>query len=456
MSEIGSYFKLAFVFLIIIGLLSFYAAKIFSLSRFIVYLLFLFVSFLAVRNTALFAFAASLITIINFKEIKQIKFQVESIPQIYFNYAYIVIISVLSVVTSIGVLTGTFYKHKKILIQEFGIGKLDVLYPTGAINFIKKNNLQENIFNDAISGGYFMWNCWPDRKVFVDSRLEIYGDKFLTEYKNVVDNPENYWQKLVEKYKIVYVLLQSLSPHSKNLIKYLYMDKHWKVAFFDGVGIVFVKSDYKIMPIFTEPDNSNYSQLENMLLFLSFADYYFYSEQYEKARQPFIDIIKQEPNIVEAYINLGAVYFAEKEYDKAKMCFIAALQKSTKYPEAYYGIAMIYLVNNNLTGAEEFLNFALRINPIFPEAQLQLALIYQQKHNYDASISICNQILSNNPLNFKALNLRGFSYFSLYKFSEALSDFKKTLEINPDFIDAKHNYSACLDKINSNNMEEKK
>lgn len=51
-------------------------------------------------------------------------------------------------------------------------GRYKYLYPNGALEFIKKNNLQGNLLCDMIWGGYFSWHLYPKVKVAFDSRTE--------------------------------------------------------------------------------------------------------------------------------------------------------------------------------------------------------------------------------------------------------------------------------------------
>lgn len=447
LTGIGSYYKSAFTILIIISFASFFIGKKFSVARFFVNILFLYVSFIAVRNTAFFAFVAALITIINFKEIKKIRLPVDEKTQNLLKYSYVILIIILSAGVSAGIITNKYYRHEK-SIQQFGIGKIDILYPTEAINFIKNKNLRGNIFNDAIPGGYFLWNCWPERKVFADGRLEVYGEKFLAEYKSVIDNPDIYWQKVADKYKIDYVLLQSLSPHSKNLIKHLYKNNLWELAYFDEGGIVFVKSNLKkIKPIINELNPDRYSGYDKPLALISYANFFFYTDKFEKARLLYIEVLESEPDFIEAYINLGAVLTAQKKYQDAANYYRMSIKKSPKYAEPFLGLAVIYLNQENYSAAFESLVFALRLKPIYPEAQFLLSYLYQKSGQFENAISVYKEMISRNPSDEKLYDSLGTAYYLKGDYQEALSQFKKALEINPQYNAAKHHFDVCSDKI---------
>jgi hypothetical protein len=54
--------------------------------------------------------------------------------------------------------------------------------PVKAVNFIVANGITGNMFNNYGDGGYLIYRLSPDRKVFIDGRADLYGDKFLQDF----------------------------------------------------------------------------------------------------------------------------------------------------------------------------------------------------------------------------------------------------------------------------------
>jgi len=60
------------------------------------------------------------------------------------------------------------------------------------------------MFNSYGFGGYLIWTLWPERRVFIDGREDVYlGPGILEEYVHCFDSRER-WQALVAKYGIDY------------------------------------------------------------------------------------------------------------------------------------------------------------------------------------------------------------------------------------------------------------
>src|SRR3989339_296195 len=341
LAEKEGYNKYAYILLILISLAGFILTKKIRISRLLVYIVFLYLSWLAVRNTANFAFVACIITIFNAENMRDIRIDPNIRLFKIFKYGYLIFILLFVIITSYNIALDKYYVYGGV-IKNFGVGKVDIMFPIGADEFIKNNNLKGNIFNDALIGGYFTWDCYPERKVFMDGRMEVFGEKFLEKYKSVYDNPEVFFDKVKDEYSVEYVLLHPLSPHSENLIKYLNKDKLWKLAYLDESGVVFIKNNNEVKSSIKEPEVSSFDVLEKIPAYLSYANFYYFTEQYEKAKTLYLAIIKLNPDFVESYVNLGSIFLIEKKYRESRECFESALKKSNRYAEPYFGISTIY------------------------------------------------------------------------------------------------------------------
>lgn len=449
-TEKHNYRTYAYFIFLLISIISFITVylsnKKINVSRLMIVSLFFINSIIAERNTVFFAFVISLIIIYNFNEIDEKKVLAGfKVPKSAYT-VYLALLTALCIPLAYSIITNKYYKAEK-TTGQFGFGKVDLLFPTGAIEFIKSNNIKGNIFNDALLGGYFIWNCYPERKVFVDGKMELYGEKFMGEYKNVIDNPAAFWQDIEKKYNINYVLLHPLSPHSKNIYKYLYSSKKWKLTYFDESGIVFTPAGMKIKPALKNLDLEKYNKLNKVLSMLSYANFFYNTGQYAQAKAMYVELIKNDPGNIEAYLNLGAVFLYEKKYEEARMAYKYVLRKTKKYPDAFLGLAIIYFETGYYEPALNNITFALRRKPIYPEAQKLLCYVYLKMENYDGMIAECNRILSRSPSDEKIYELLGVGYFRKGQYETALENLKKAHDLNPEDTEIKDKYYGCLEKV---------
>jgi len=76
-------------------------------------------------------------------------------------------------------------------------------------------------------------------------------------------------------------------------------------------------------------------------------------------------------------------FMAEQAFDKAEVLFSELLKTQPKLTGAYVNLAVIKKHDKQVEQAEQLLSQALSINPNFIEALLQQALIYQDRGEFD-------------------------------------------------------------------------
>ena len=94
--------------------------------------------------------------------------------------------------------------------------KLNMTLPVAAVEFIKKNKITGRIFNNYGHGGFLIYELFPDQKVFIDGRADMYGDEFIWEYLEITNGRED-WKELFDKYMIDYALVDTRAPISQLL-----------------------------------------------------------------------------------------------------------------------------------------------------------------------------------------------------------------------------------------------
>jgi hypothetical protein len=93
----------------------------------------------------------------------------------------------------------------------------------------------QRIFTHDEWGDYLIYKLSPRGfKVFVDGRSDFYGGKFGQEYIDVLEVKHN-WQETLDRYGVDTILL----PCDAALTGALKESRRWRVAYDDGIAIVF-------------------------------------------------------------------------------------------------------------------------------------------------------------------------------------------------------------------------
>ncbi|MEN8264959.1 MAG: tetratricopeptide repeat protein [Nitrospirota bacterium] len=131
-------------------------------------------------------------------------------------------------------------------VLEFDIR--DKRYPSGAVEFIQKNNPGGNMLNLFNWGGYLVWHLYPDYRVFIYGRS--LNETAFFHYNKIMSasiGSEQHvplWKKLLTAYNINIILIPAVSQsgHIVPLLNELYVDTEWELLYADGKAMIFLKS----------------------------------------------------------------------------------------------------------------------------------------------------------------------------------------------------------------------
>jgi hypothetical protein len=172
----------------------------------------------------------------------------------FFSLAgYIVVLTVLIV---------PFFRHAAIVAAFPPHRALSPFrFPQKITELIKRNPIPGNMFNDMRYGGYLLWHLYPEKKVFIDTRLVIRPPEFFAEYLAISDHPELF-AAVAKKFNVTHAILPSaLFTRHLKLIQWLYKSDDWRLAFTDGASVLFVRND---MANYPRLDLSNDSTVQNI------------------------------------------------------------------------------------------------------------------------------------------------------------------------------------------------
>jgi hypothetical protein len=135
-------------------------------------------------------------------------------------------------------LQGGWLGSRRLVHAQFDPEKI----PVAAVNFLQQENvyeppITEPAFSTDAWGGYLIYVMYPDRKVIVDDRHDLYGSGRIRQYL-ILTHGEPGWQSVLEQWHIRTALLPTDSTLA-NLLRELPQD--WRVAYEDRVAVVLEK-----------------------------------------------------------------------------------------------------------------------------------------------------------------------------------------------------------------------
>ena len=109
-------------------------------------------------------------------------------------------------------------------------------FPEKAVAFLRAGRYPEKVFVYYDWGGYAIWKLYPEYRVFVDGRADLYGDELLRQFQTAV-HLQTGWREVLDAWKVETVLV----PPSCALAQALVLDPEWHVAFSDSQAILLLR-----------------------------------------------------------------------------------------------------------------------------------------------------------------------------------------------------------------------
>lgn len=108
--------------------------------------------------------------------------------------------------------------------------------PVGGAAHVGAHHPDANLLNAYHWGGYLIWAFYPERRVFIDGRADMYGDAFVEEFAAAYHGgPE--WESLLDRYGVEVALLDRGSA----LAAIMRASGKWSEEFTGPVESVLVK-----------------------------------------------------------------------------------------------------------------------------------------------------------------------------------------------------------------------
>jgi hypothetical protein len=109
-------------------------------------------------------------------------------------------------------------------------------FPTTAVSFMAKQRPPGPIFNDYNWGGYLIWKLYPEYRVFIDGRTDVYGDSFVDDFYATYHLTGS-WKGPIQQWRIRTVILPPDAP----LISALRSQADWKQIYADSQAVLFAR-----------------------------------------------------------------------------------------------------------------------------------------------------------------------------------------------------------------------
>jgi hypothetical protein len=202
-----------------------------ALTDFLLYAVFVYLSFNAARNIALFALAAAPLLArhaASLFEEQSSRFKLTFSSERstsgvirWLNWGILILLG-LAVTAKAGLACSPE-------INRVEIGKS---MPVEAVNFIEAIRPPGKLFNSYNWGGYLLYEL-PEYPVFIDGRTDLYDDQLVNEWLQIV-RAEHGWREELDQWGVGLVLVEPGAPLVGKL-----RQNGWELVYEDQIALVF-------------------------------------------------------------------------------------------------------------------------------------------------------------------------------------------------------------------------
>ena len=109
-------------------------------------------------------------------------------------------------------------------------------FPEKAVEALRSRDLGGQIFAYYDWGGYTIYKLYPEYRVFVDGRADLYGDDLLQQFQTAVQVRTG-WREVLDRWNVRAVLV----PPSCALVQALVLDPSWHLEYGDSQALLLAR-----------------------------------------------------------------------------------------------------------------------------------------------------------------------------------------------------------------------
>ena len=380
----------------------------------------------ALRNVAIFALLAVPLVAINIQQFASHKLQASSCKRPFRHPAVIgyllpaILLSLIALVFFRGVHVPNDYRKP-------GLGSDPRIFPSGAADFVLKNDVPDHIFTTMEYGGYFIWTWYPKHQVNIDGRLDVYGPNQFKIYGEV------FWSgpildSIIQRYDINCFVLPEPPSNTAMTQNYLgrtlALQPDWSLVYFDDLSLIYLRNTPANQAL---TDRFAYHAIIPYLLGLPDQNPDLLQTRLEAERA-----VSADPESPLARTMLGVACSQTGDSSSARDAFEQALKLDPRYGDALLGLGIQYAREHDLPRALPLLEKLVRAEPTNSIARLNLALAYVEDSTYGFAEQQLIRAIELNPQLIPAYSLLGDIY-SQHGYSDRAQEvWENALRVSPD------------------------
>ncbi len=168
--------------------------------------------------------------------------------------------------------------------------------------------------------------------------------------------------------------------------------------------------------------------------------------KYDSAISCYRRAIKQQPDLIAAYLALGKLLAELGQVKPGISCCIQGL-KYQQHPELYFCLGNLYQATNQLSQAAICYQKATQYDAKHGAAYHQLGEIFSDQEQWSEAVTVYRQAIELNADFSWSYNNLGYALIQLQRWSEAVPIYQQAIRLNPDFPWAYYNLAEAYGQL---------
>lgn len=155
-------------------------------------------------------------------------------------------------------------------------------------------------------------------------------------------------------------------------------------------------------------------------------------KNFKAAENLYEEILRKNPNYINAYNNLGILFNQLGEYKKSINCYEKIIQIQPNNAAAHNNLGFVLNQLDELEKAMKFFEKAIQIEPNYADAFYNLGNIHKQLRNYQKAINYYKKTIAINSNYVGAYNSLGTLLNQLGEYKKSMNCYEKAIQIQPN------------------------
>lgn len=124
--------------------------------------------------------------------------------------------------------------------------KSGMVYPVGAVDYLKKTGFSGNVMTPFAAGAYLTWECYPQIRVSIDGRYEVAYRADVLPKHDLFYAAKPGWRSVLDEYQADAILVKQSAPVRSLLGSVDQETEHYRLVYEDGVFALFVQDSLSV------------------------------------------------------------------------------------------------------------------------------------------------------------------------------------------------------------------